>query len=172
MGEREVVPVGRALRTASRLRAGLKAWAEADSEVTWSRLAKAFRDNWDSRVGEAKFGGVWSVAKAKGNPAHPASRAALRIPRREWTGSTVTVEHAIPVKVLFGIFWDAQEDRDMSKIIDAYAVAVVTKEEDERLRDAGLGQSMPDGWRFGDDPLARWRMVEIEVELPGNDTSS
>ena len=155
----------RTLETALSLRAGLKAWAKADGDVKCTSLKKAFRDNWDRRVGGEKFGGVWSIPTARKNPKHPASRAAVGIPRNEWTGSTVTVEHAIPIKVMFDLFWQAQTDADMQTIIDAYAVAVVTKEEDERLRDIRLGQSMPEGWRFGDDPLARWRRVGIEVEL-------
>ena len=164
--------VARDLETALRLQAGLKAWSEVDREVSPSKLAKAFRDNWDCRVGGLKFGGVWSIGVARGNARHPASKAAIGIPRNEWTGRTVTVEHAIPIKVMFGFFWDAQTDWDMQKIIDAYAVAVVTREENARLRDAKLGQSMPKGWHFGDDPLARWRTVGIEVELRSNAMSA
>ena len=96
--------VARDLETALRLQAGLKAWSEADREVSCSKLAKAFRDNWDYRVGGLKFGGVWSIGKARENARHPTSKAAIGIPRNEWTGSTVTVEHAIPIKVMFRLF--------------------------------------------------------------------
>ena len=171
MAEFELSASPHALQTALRLQAGLKAWAASDPEVSESSLAKAFRDNWDRRVGKKKFGCVWSIVQARGNPRHPASKAALRIPRNEWSGDRVTVEHAIPVKVMYGFFGKAQTDRDMLKIIEAYTVAVVTKEEDKRLTDAGLGSSMPEGWRLGEDPLARWSRVGIEVEL-GIDASS
>jgi len=75
----------------------------------------------------------------------------------------VTVEHAVPVNVLFGLFWSAETPDAMRAVVDAYAVAVVTKEEDERLNVAGIRETMPIGWQPGDDPLARWKMAGIEV---------
>ena len=157
------------LEKALQLQAGLKAWFDLDCYLRDSvptknpRLQKAFRDSWDDRIGAEKFGGVWSIYKAKKNPRHPASTEALKIGRANWMGKTVTVEHAIPVNVLFSLFWDAGTPSDMQAIIDAYAVAVVTREENERLNDAGLSKAMPVGWKLGDDPLARWNKVKIEV---------
>ena len=161
------------LEKALQLQAGLKTWFDADRYLHDSvptknpRLRKAFRDNWDARIGAEKFGGVWSIQKAKKNLRHPASTEALKIGRENWTGKTVTVEHAIPVKVLFSLFWDVETPDGMQAIIDAYAVAVVTKEEDERLNSDTdrLRDAMPSGWRFGDDPLARWNKVNIEVPI-------
>lgn len=104
---------------------------------------------------------------AKGNLCHPASKEALKIPRENWSGTgkskNVTVDHAIPVKVLFALFWDAETPNDMQAIIDAYAIAVVTTEENKRLDLAGLRAAMPEGWKLGDDPLARWNQANIEV---------
>lgn len=145
------------------LRAGLTAWRAADEHADRRALAKAMRDNWDRRIGGAKFGGVWSIAQARMNPCHPASLAARDIGRSSWTGSTVTVEHAIPIRQLFDAFMAAESAIEMQPVIDAYYVAVVTRAEDARLRAAGLQSTMPHGWRWGDDPLARWRSVGIEV---------
>ena len=157
------------LDKALQLRSGLRAWFDSDrhlrngAAIKNSRLQKAFRDNWDDRVGAEKFGGVWSIYKAKKNLRHPASTEALLIGRENWTGKVVTVEHAVPVNVLFGLFWSAETPDAMRAVVDAYAVAVVTKEEDERLNVAGIRETMPIGWQPGDDPLARWKMVGIEV---------
>ena len=162
------------LNKALNLQAGLKAWVASDrylddSEPAGkSKLRKVFRDNWDYRIGTEKFGGVWSIDKAKTNHLHPASTEALKIDRTVWTGKIVTVDHAIPVNVLFSHFWDAETPSDMQEVIDAYAVAVVTKQEDELLSILGLKAKMPDGWRFGDDPLVRWKKacIEVHMEIP------
>ena len=151
------------------LREGLKAWLEKDRYLHGGdpaesfSLQKAFRDNWDMRIGGEKFGGVWSIAKAKSNGDHPASEEANTIPKKDWSGKTVTVDHAIPVKVLFDLFWRAETPGDMEKVTDAYWVAVITKDENDRLNAAGLKQRMPKGWQLGDDPRARWNEVNIDV---------
>ena len=145
------------------LRDGLVAWRTADDHVDRRALAKAFRDNWDRRIGKAKFGGVWSIAQARANPRHPASVTALEIGRSRWTGATVTVEHALPIRLLFDAFMEAESAEAMQSVIDAYHVAVVTRAEDGRLRQAGLLSTMPSGWQCGDDPMARWHSVGIVV---------
>jgi len=147
------------------LRAGLRAWAENDPFVERPALSKALRDNWDRRIGGLKFGGVWSVAKARQNKLHPASVAALKIDRSDWTGQTVTVEHAVPITVLYDVFMAANTHALMDAVLRAYNVAVVTREEDRRLRMAGLSRSMPVGWQWGDDPYARWHAVGISVVI-------
>ena len=43
------------------------------------------------------------------------------------------------------------------------SVAVITKEENDRLNAAGLKQEMPKGWHLGDNPRARWSKVDIDV---------
>ena len=125
----------RLMREALGLHAGLSAWRNADPAVDDRALSKAFRDNWDRRIGALKFGGVWSISMARGNPRHPARLAALEIPRQDWTGRNVTVEYAMPVGVLCRRF----------------------------MRAAGLQKDMPPGWEWGGDPFARWKAVGIEV---------
>ena len=90
------------------LRRGLLAWSDADPYVDRRALMKAMRDNWDRRIGLAKFGGVWSVALARRNERHPASREALALGRTTWSGKVVTVEHAVPIRVLFEGLWSWQ----------------------------------------------------------------
>ncbi|MXZ79948.1 MAG: hypothetical protein F4Z15_00935 [Gammaproteobacteria bacterium] len=157
--------VTRLIHQARGLQAGLTAWQSADPDVDRRALSKALRDNWDRRIGELKYGGVWSIYMAKSNTRHPASRAALKIPRKDWNGKNVTVEHAIPFKVFYPAFMHAETTSDLRILIDAYHVAVVTRVEDKRLRDAGLNQEMPPGWTWDDDPLARWKAVGIRVEF-------
>ncbi|OSP56081.1 hypothetical protein BV911_03855 [Pseudoruegeria sp. SK021] len=66
------------------------------------------------------------------------------------------------------MFWEfrsADTDAKMTTLIEAYQVAVVTREEDNLLRAAGFSRSMPEGWQIGrDDPQERWKRVGIEVE--------
>ena len=154
----------RLIDEAQGLHAGLTAWRDTDPCVDKRALSKAFRDNWDRRIGGLKFDGVWSISMARRNLLHPASHAALKIPRKDWSGRNVTVEHSIPVSILYSAFIEEGNPGDLRAVIDAYYVAVVTQVENKRLRDAGLRQSMPSGWEWGDDPLARWKTVGIEVE--------
>ena len=179
------------LEKALALQAGMKAWIDADHHLREgvtrrhrnSKLREAFRDNWDSRIGLDKFGGVWSIAKAKTNSRHPASKAALDaitdasgLPdRSKWTGSKVggvkvTVDHGIPISVLFEYFWRAETPDKMEKVIEAYIVAVITEAEDKRLRGNNLQSKMPNNWAGLDDPLARWNKVGIEVPGLGGKT--
>ena len=153
-----------ALVFAKALQKGLNAWQANDQFVDNSCLAKAFRDNWDKRIGKEKFGGVWSIQKAKSNLQHPASIKSIEIKRKYWTGKTVTVDHAIPVKVMFSYFMNASSDSDLQRLIDAYSVAVITREEDSILNALKLKDSMPENWDWDKDPTIRWKMANIKVE--------
>lgn len=145
------------------LRRGLLAWRDADPHVDGCAMMKAMRDNWDRRIGLLKFGGVWSVAMARRNERHPASCAALALGRTNWTGKVVTVERAVPIRVLFEAFIAANTEERMRDVIDSYHVAVVTRSENAALVRTGLALAMPCDWVWGGDPLARWRAVGIEV---------
>ena len=153
-----------AIDQALSLKLGLLAWRNADPHVDRRALMKAMRDNWDRRIGLLKFGGVWSVAMARSNERHPASRQALTLGRATWSGRTVTVEHAVPIRVLFEAFLEAETRDRMQDVVASYHVAVVSREENSRLGAAGLASTMPKGWVWGDDPQARWRAVGVEVE--------
>jgi hypothetical protein len=147
------------------LRAGLLAWKDADRLADRRALSKAFRDNWDRRIGKARFGGVWSISLAKGNLLHPASEAALAIPRKEWKNGVVTVEHAVPIAVLFPKFMAADTEEKMQEVVSAYNVAVVTHQENLALKKLGLQKAMPKDWEWGHSPTLRWELAGISVIL-------
>jgi hypothetical protein len=78
-------------------------------------------------------------------------------------------EHTFPlgllVKVIFGLETD---DRELIlKIFETYCrAAIVTKEENDLLNKAKLGSAMPSDWSFGQDLLARYSNVGIELLPP------
>jgi len=88
-------------------------------------------------------------------------------PRRRFYGrdSPFIYEHAIPA----GIVRDAllRSDRSERTVGDILSrsgpVAVLLRDEDARIRAAGLARRMPANWSFGDDPLARYQAVGIQL---------
>lgn len=74
-------------------------------------------------------------------------------------------EHAVPA----GVIRDAllagprTEDAISCTLRDAGPVAVLLRTEDARLREVGLNARMPEGWRVGDDPLARYEAAGIAL---------
>jgi len=115
--------------------------------------------NWiDRDLAGHKYGAV--IWDARTNWADlPKTRAA----RRAETG---TVEHAVPVNVLFDGLMAAQADADFQAVINAYTVTIVTRDEDKAINRAfhNARRHMPPGWKIGDDPLARYRLAGINVE--------
>ena len=52
------------------------------------------------------------------------------------------------------------------KVMETYGeVCVITKDEDSRLKNAGLNKKMPDGWRIGDDIFARYNAIGINLTI-------
>jgi hypothetical protein len=91
-------------------------------------------------------------------------------PRRAFYGkrggrNPFIYEHAVPAGVLRAeLLRTSGDDQRILEILkDAGPVAVLLRTEDQLLRAAGLGSRMPDGWRIGDDPLARYQAVGIRV---------
>ncbi len=80
-------------------------------------------------------------------------------------GMPFKYEHLIPA----GIVRDRllQSDRSTRTIrhvlVNSGFVAVLLRTEDQRLSKAGLNRKMPQGWKWGDDPLERYRAVGIEL---------
>ena len=70
-------------------------------------------------------------------------------------------EHAVPVGVvrreLLGHAADPQ--RIKKTLASSGRVAVLLRVEDQEIRSAGLASRMPDSWKFGHDPLARYQAV-------------
>lgn len=48
-------------------------------------------------------------------------------------------------------------------LLSAGTVVMILRSEDDKLRTAGLARSMPDGWQWGNDPLARYRRAKIPL---------
>ena len=91
-------------------------------------------------------------------------------PRRAFYGkrggrNPFIYEHAVPAGVLRAELLGASGDdqRVLEVLMGAGPVAALLRTEDERLRAAGLGSRMPEGWRVGDDPLARYHAVGIRI---------
>jgi len=91
-------------------------------------------------------------------------------PRRAFYGkrggrNPFMYEHAVPAGVLRAELLGAggDEQRVSEILLEAGPVAVLLRTEDELLRAAGLGSRMPEGWRIGDDPLARYHAVGIRL---------
>lgn len=89
-------------------------------------------------------------------------------PRRTFYGkqggrNPFIYEHTIPAGVVRKQLLKNSGDQEKIKEILGRAgqVAVLLREEDEKIRKAGLTSRMPDGWRFGDDYLSRYRAVCI-----------
>lgn len=87
-------------------------------------------------------------------------------------GKTVS-DHVVPLKILQDCFLaaiemcKAEKKECVTKIEDvlrrnAYVVRIST-EEDERLKDKDLRESMPKNWKDGDSPWERYRRAKIEV---------
>jgi len=88
-------------------------------------------------------------------------------PRRTFYGkqngkNPFIYEHAIPASVVREEL--LRHSKHFKRILaNAGPVAVLLRVEEQEIRNAGLGRSMPNGWRFGDDPLARYEVVGIRL---------
>ena len=80
--------------------------------------------------------------------------------------SEMVYDHAVPVRYLQGELLALKEVSTfgLRSILNKYDIFVlITKAEDEMLNSAGFNRSMPDGWKVGDDPLARYNETDIEI---------
>lgn len=87
----------------------------------------------------------------------------------------VVKEHVVPIKVITKELQDLAESgmtslENIAKVLEQLThFGTITKEEDARLRGAGLNRCMPDGYfqeghSYYDDVLARYRKVGISLE--------
>jgi len=74
-------------------------------------------------------------------------------------------EHAVPAGVIRDALLAGPRTPEAidQTLAAAGPVAVLLRAEDARLREAGLNSKMPEGWKVGDDPLARYQAVGIEL---------
>lgn len=79
------------------------------------------------------------------------------------TSAKTVEDHIVPVGIIHD--WILEENPNEAMILRTVethlAVAVITKEEDNRLNNAGLRQKMPENWAWGDDILARYTKCDI-----------
>ncbi len=88
-----------------------------------------------------------------------ASHLAEKAIRKKWS-----FEHVVPINVLISLLEKAKEFSEHKQLLEQYAIGcLVTKDEESRLRQEKLGQSMPKGWENGNDAFARYKQSGIEV---------
>ncbi len=78
---------------------------------------------------------------------------------------TFYYEHAIPASVVFKQLYSSDcTAKSVRDTLDhAGPVVVLLQAENDRLDSAGFKAEMPTGWKYGDDPYARYKEVGIEV---------
>lgn len=77
-------------------------------------------------------------------------------------------EHVIPncvyVDRLVELYDNGElDEKQFSWLMSQIHVCFILKEEDDRLKEKKLTEKMPDGWRWGDDPFARYKECDIKV---------
>lgn len=89
-------------------------------------------------------------------------------PRRAFYGkrggqNPFIYEHAVPACIVREELLRVSDDPVLisKTLLCAGKVAVLLREEDQKIRAAGLNSKMPSGWSFGDDPFARYKAVGI-----------
>lgn len=74
-------------------------------------------------------------------------------------------EHAIPATIVRNQLLQVNATRQsvLKVLLNAGPVVVVLREEDKLLRRHGLTKTMPEGWNWGGNPLARYRRAGISI---------
>ena len=74
-------------------------------------------------------------------------------------------EHTIPASLVRNRLLSIQPVRnDVAEVLAAAGpVAMILRQEDDLLRIHGLRSQMPQGWKWGDDPLARYHVAGLQI---------
>tara|TARA_Y100000310_G_scaffold318210_1_gene372003 strand:- start:279 stop:803 length:525 start_codon:yes stop_codon:yes gene_type:complete len=74
-------------------------------------------------------------------------------------------EHRVPLSKIKLLIAECDFDpfRTEKILEDYFQVVWITNEEDEFLKECGLNSRMPEGWKVGDDPDARYQKAGIQV---------
>jgi len=74
-------------------------------------------------------------------------------------------EHAVPASIVRDVLLAASPDHRtvMQILVQAGPVVVLLREQDDVLKNKGFRSKMPNGWRWGDDVLSRYRAAGIEI---------
>lgn len=84
-------------------------------------------------------------------------------------GKKLTHEHTVPLNLLAEKVFSVETDvrTKIREIFDDYCrAAILTKEEDAKLNAAGLRSEMPPDRSYGDNILARYSCIGIELRPP------
>lgn len=110
------------------------------------------------------------VGNCSGTPkqsAHYMSRVAEAL-MMKGSFDTLVAEHVVPVSELNQLIVNLpnQSAHEIAEVLRKYAIrAVITSEEDKRLKNAGLQKVMPEGWyqTASLNPFARYEDVQISL---------
>ena len=84
----------------------------------------------------------------------------------------LVADHAVPVSVALSEVNGHQQGHSVDELVALVArystMVLITQDEDEQLRKAGLVKSMPENWD-GKDMFARYKQVGIQLTPPGTD---
>ncbi len=94
----------------------------------------------------------------------------LTVVGRSYAENATRREHVVPRRVIVHecheMLKRKETDEALAKLIrDNTKIVLISKEESERLDrvdQVNHRQTMPDGWKFGDDPFARLKKAKIE----------
>ena len=84
-------------------------------------------------------------------------------------------DHAVPVALLRDLLFDEQPrtiEEIRAFLLRHYRIGIITQEEDERLRAAGLRSRMPEDWRREESPFGRYEQVGIVAQDQGYSASA
>lgn len=110
------------------------------------------------------------VGKNSDTPKHSAQYMSSKAEKSMVEGhyDDLIAEHVVPVSVLNQLIVElpVSGKHEIAEVLRKYVIrAVVTKEEDYLLKEAGLQKSMPEGWGDTDraNPFARYEAVGIRL---------
>ena len=72
-------------------------------------------------------------------------------------------EHAIPASVIRKLLCNCKKNEFENIFNNAGIVALILKEEDKKLNQCGLKSKMPEKWKIGEDPKARYQYAGINI---------
>ena len=124
-----------------------------NNPCVWAHRTRLLKFDWMS-AGAQKIFKMGEAARIRDRSRHPA-------------GLRLIVDHAIPFAVLKQELWRERHSWDLDRLRrfleENFKRAVLTHAADnQRLNAMRLHQSMPAGWKFGDDPFARYAAAGIQ----------
>jgi hypothetical protein len=79
-------------------------------------------------------------------------------------------EHVVPRTLLAERALDMTNAEDIIDLFTKYSICVlVTPDDDALLRKNGLRKTMPEDWKWGDEPFARYSATGIDIFGPGSE---